>query len=225
MNYMKYFLCILLASLLTGCIGQQPGNGTEANPEYQESGGGPVEITPLEDFFVVDLGIKPEIDVTQWRLEVTGLVDTPLSLTYDDILSFPAVTQVTYLYCVTGLDATGEWTGVPVKDILEKAGYSDDAVSIIFYAADDYSSSITIEKALEEDTILAYGMNGVTLPEGHGYPLRLVVPGKVGYKWVKWVVRMEVVDYDYEGYWESRGYSNVGDIPENMRGPDQNSPR
>lgn len=225
---MKYFLFLLLASLLTGCIGQQPEKGVEVNPEYQEQGSGPAEpaeITPLEDFFVVDLGIKPEIDATQWTLEVTGLVNTPLSLTYDDILSFPSVTQVTYLYCVTGLDATGEWTGVPVKYILEKAGYSEKAVSVIFYAADDYSSSITIEKALEEDTILAYKINGVTLPLGHGYPLRLVVPDKVGYKWVKWVVQIEVVDYDYEGYWESRGYSNAGDVPESMRGPDRNSPR
>jgi DMSO/TMAO reductase YedYZ molybdopterin-dependent catalytic subunit len=194
---MKYML-IFLTILLTGCIGQQ-SKGTEG-------------ITPLEDFFVVDLGIKPDIDVTEWRLEVTGLVENPLMLTYEEILSFLAQTQVTYLYCVPGYEATGEWTGVPVQYILERAQYIDSANSVVFYAADEYTSSITLEKALHKDTILAYKLNGVTLPKDHGYPLRLVVPDKTGYKWVKWVIKIEVVDYEYEGYWESRGYSNMGDI-------------
>ncbi len=199
---MKYVKLIFLTILLTGCIGQQPRTNVAEG-----------EITPLEDFFVLDLGIKPDIDVAEWRLEVTGLVENPLTLTYEEILAFPAQTQVTYLYCVTGNDATGEWTGFPVKYLLEKAGYSEDTVSVVFYAADEYTSSITLEKALQQDTILAYTLNGVILPKEHGYPLRLVVPDKVGYKWVKWVVKIELVDYNYEGYWESRGYSNVGDVP------------
>ncbi len=198
---MKYKWIVFLALLTTGCIGQQP--------EPKVTG----EITPLEDFFVVDLGIKPKIDVAEWKLEVTGLVDNPLMLTYEDVLAFPSVTQVTHLQCVmAGFEGTGEWTGVPVKYILEEAGYSESTVSVIFYAADEYSSSIALEKALMEDTILAYKMNGVTLPAEHGYPLRLVLPGKLGYKWVKWIVKIELVDYEYEGYWESRGYSNVGNV-------------
>ena len=204
---MKYVMFVFLAVLLTGCIGQQPEN-LRIEGELQREG-----ITPIEDFFVMDVGIQPDIDVAEWRLEVTGLVDNPLQLTYDDILEYPSVTQVTYLYCMPGYEATGEWTGVPLKSILEEAGYSGSAVSVVFYAADDYSSSIALEKALMEDTILAYKLNGVTLPEEHGYPLRLVVPDKVGYKWVKWLVRIELVDYEFEGYWESRGYSNIGDTP------------
>jgi DMSO/TMAO reductase YedYZ molybdopterin-dependent catalytic subunit len=205
---MKYVGFIFLALLLTGCIGQQPESSGTSEVEIEKEG-----ITPIEDFFVLDLGIKPEIDITEWQLEVTGLVDNPLVLTYEGILSFPAVTQVTYLFCMPGYEGTGEWTGVPVKYILEEAGYSGSAVSVVFYAADEYSSSIILEKALMEDTILAYKMNGVTLPKEHGYPVRLVVPDKVGYKWVKWIVKIEVVDYGYQGYWESRGYSNIGDTP------------
>jgi DMSO/TMAO reductase YedYZ molybdopterin-dependent catalytic subunit len=192
---------ILLVLLLTGCLRQQPA--------LQEN----EEITPLEDFFVVDLGITPTIDITQYRLVVMGLVDTPLQLTYEEILSLPQVTQITYIQCVMGgYEATGKWTGVPLKFILEKAGYSESTVSVIFHAADEYTSSISLTIALQEDTILAYQMNGVTLPLEHGYPLRLVVPNKLGYKWVKWIVKIELVDYVYEGYWESRGYSNIGDI-------------
>jgi len=194
---------VFLVVLLTGCIGQQ------VEPDVTG------EITPLEDFFVVDLGIKPDIDIAEWRLEVTGLVDNPLVLTYEDILEYPSVTQVTHLQCVmAGFEGTGEWTGVPLKYILEKAGYQESVVSVIFHAADEYTSSIDLETALQEDIILAYKMNGVTLPEEHGYPLRLVIPDKLGYKWVKWIVKIELVDYEYEGYWESRGYSNTGNVRE-----------
>ena len=201
---MKYREIIFLTFIFIGCIGQ------EAELDVGEE-----EITPIEDFFVFDLGVQPDIDITEWRLEVTGLVDNPLVLTYEDILQLPSVTQVTHLQCVMGdLEGTGEWTGVPLKYILEMAQYKEDTVSVIFYAADEYFSSIDIETALREDTILAYKMNGVTLPKEHGYPLRLVIPGKLGYKWVKWLVRIELVDYEFEGYWESRGYSDTGNVRE-----------
>jgi DMSO/TMAO reductase YedYZ molybdopterin-dependent catalytic subunit len=213
---MKYIQFILLAALLCGCIGQAPSE-PQTGPQEPETV--PEGVTPIDDFTVLDLGIKPRIDITEYTLVVTGLVDTELVLTYEDILSSPAVTQITTLYCVTGFQDTGLWTGVPLKYILEKAGYSQDAVSVIFYAGDDYTSSISLEKALQEDTILAYKMNGVTLPRNHGYPLRLVVPDKWGYKWVKWVVKIELVDYEYEGYWESRGYSNIADVPESEKNP------
>jgi len=202
---MKWIGFIFLALLVTGCIGQQIESSIEGEEE--------VKITPLEDFFVMDIGKQPDINITEWMLEVTGLVDNPLVLTYEDVLEYPSVTQVTHLYCMPGYEGTGEWTGVPLKYILEKAGYSESTVSVIFHAADEYTSSITLETALKEDTILAYRMNGVVLPEEHGYPLRLVVPDKVGYKWVKWIVKIELVDYEYEGYWESMGYSNIGDAP------------
>ncbi|MGD2250996.1 MAG: molybdopterin-dependent oxidoreductase [Candidatus Methanofastidiosia archaeon] len=214
---MKYIHIILLAALLCGCIGQSPSEPVRGP---QESETVPEGVTPIDEFLDVDLGIKPQIDITEYTLVVTGLVDTELVLTYEDIVSFPAVTQITTLYCVTGFQDTGQWTGVPVKYILEKAGYSENTVSVVFYAPDDdYSSSISLEKALQEDTILAYKMNDVTLPRNHGYPLRLVVPDKWGYKWVKWVVKIELVDYEYEGYWESRGYSNIADVPESEKNP------
>ena len=196
------FSFLVLVLLLAGCIAQKTEQETVSD-----------KITPIEDFFVLDLGVQPEIDIGEWRLEVTGLVENPLSLTYDEILAMPQVTQITYLYCMPGYEGTGEWTGVPLLYVLEKAGYSDETVSVVFYAADEYSSSIPLDKAVLQDTILAYKMNGVTLPEEHGYPLRLVVPDKVGYKWVKWIVKIELVNYLYEGYWESRGYSNIGNAP------------
>jgi DMSO/TMAO reductase YedYZ molybdopterin-dependent catalytic subunit len=175
------YLAILLIILFLGCIEQQPEPPSEG-------------ITPLEGFFVMDSGTIPDIDITEWTLEVTGLVETPLVLTYEQLLQYPSVTQVTRLYCAPGFEGTGEWTGVPLKFILEEAGYSKDADSVVCYAADDFYSKISLEKALQEDTILAYRMNGVTLPKEHGYPLRLVVPDEFGNRWVKWIVRIEVKD-------------------------------
>ena len=200
---MKKIVLFPLIFILAGCIIQQSVSDSELSEK---------DITPLDDFFVLDIGFRPIIDVHTWTLKIIGLVDTPLEVTYEDILSYPSRTQITRLYCMPGFEGIGKWTGVPVKTLIEEAGYSPETVHVVFYAPDGFSSSIPLEKALQEDTILAYKMNDVTLPQPHGFPLRLVVPGKVGYKWVKWIVKIELVDFEYEGYWESRGYSNEGDL-------------
>ena len=196
---MKNYVLFLLILIGTGCITQQPIPDSKLTEE---------DITPLEDFFVMDIGFRPHIDGEKWTLKIIGMVDTPLELTYQDILSYPSQNQITHLFCMPGFEGVGKWTGIPVKIVLEEAGYSPDAVHVVFYAEDGFSSSIPLQKALQEDTILAYKMNDVALPHIHGFPLRLVVPGEVGYKWVKWIVKIELVDYEYSGYWESRGYPN-----------------
>jgi hypothetical protein len=86
------------------------------------------------------------------------------------------------------------------------------ANEVVFYAADGYSSSLTLEDATSEDVLLAYEMNSEVLPADHGYPIRLIAPGKAGYKWVKWITHIELVDYDYKGYWESRGWDDEADL-------------
>ncbi|UCF08652.1 MAG: molybdopterin-dependent oxidoreductase, partial [Thermoplasmata archaeon] len=107
---------------------------------------------------------------------------------------------------------TADWKGVKVSAILDLAEVKDNATEVVFYAADGYSSSLTLDYLMRDDVILAYEMNGEVLPRDHGYPLRLVAPNKYGYKWVKWITHMEVVGHDYEGYWESRGWSDDADI-------------
>jgi hypothetical protein len=170
------------------------------------------EITPNDEFFVVSIGSSPYIEADYWLLEVNGLVDNPLFLTYENLTSFPITSEVVTLKCVDGPTGTANWTGVKLNAILDMAGIKANATEVIFYGADGYSSSLTIGDATSEDVILAYEMNGETLPRDHGFPARLVVPGKYGYKWVKWIVEIEVVDYDYQGYWESRGWDDDADI-------------
>ncbi len=131
-------------------------------------------------------------------------------------MRLPQVSEVETLECydnVPGgnLIGTALWTGVKVRTILEMAHVKDRAVKVLFHTADGYSTSHRIEYVMRDDVILAFKMNGVELPVEHGYPVRLVAPGKYGYKWAKWIVRIEVVDYDKKGYWESRGYSDEAD--------------
>jgi len=177
---MKGFAFLALSLIICGCIG---------STEVREQ-----EVTPLADFFVIDQGTQPDVDAAEWRLEVSGLIHNSLSLGYEDILSFPPLTEVAHLKCVmAGLEGTGKWKGVPLKYILEKASVGEGAISVVVTGADGYTATLTLDEVLRDSTILAYEMNDVTLPREHGFPLRLVLPGALGYKWVKWIVKIEVL--------------------------------
>jgi len=174
------------------------------------------KLTPIDKFFVVQKGAIPEVNLRGWSLVVDGSVERPLSLAYGDLLALPMVSEVVTLECfdnVPGgeLIGTAEWRGIRVSTILDKAGVKDSAVKVLFHGADGYSTSHKIGYVLRGDVILALKMNGFDLPREHGFPLRLVAPGKYGYKWAKWITRIELVDHDEKGYWESRGYSDEAD--------------
>lgn len=168
-------------------------------------------ITPNDRFFVVSIGESPQIDEDTWTLRIDGLVENPMNFTYQNITSFPQVSDVVTLKCVAGPQGTANWTGVRLKALLELVGILEGAREVVFFAEDGYSSSLIIADATSPDVILAFEMNEETLPVDHGFPARLVVPGKYGYKWVKWINHIQVIDYDYKGYWESRGWNDDAD--------------
>ncbi|KAB1080477.1 molybdopterin-binding protein [Methylobacterium soli] len=183
-----------------------------------------------------------------FRLEVGGLVERPQSLSLDEIRALPARTQITRHDCVEGWSSIGKWTGVPLADLLQRAGLKPEARYIVFHCADTmelaggglegqdgeakggeakegetkegeeagtpirYYESIDLTDAYHPQTILAYAMNGRTLPVEHGAPLRLRLERQLGYKQAKYVMRIEVVDAlarfgdGQGGYWEDRGY-------------------
>lgn len=177
------------------------------------------ELTPVERFFVLQKGGIPKVDVNDWALSVDGSVEHPLKLTYDDLNGMPQFSEVVTLECYDNtrggdLVGTAIWTGVRVKTVLDKVGVKETAVKLLFHAADGYSTSHAIQYVTERnDVILALKMNEVNLPREHGYPLRLVAPGKYGYKWAKWITRIEVVDYDKKGYYESVGFPDEANRP------------
>lgn len=170
-----------------------------------------VSVTPVEKLRVRTAEGQPEVDVARYRLEVTGLVNNDLSLSFDDIKAMPQEERYVVLPCVEGWSDRGVWKGVRLSEVLERAGVERGAKTVVFGSPNDYTTSLTVDDVEKSDPILAYGVNGVRLPDEQGYPLRLVVPQKLGYKWIKWVDSIELIEGDYQGYWESRGYSNEAD--------------
>ncbi|MFX1243021.1 MAG: DUF4079 family protein [Promethearchaeota archaeon] len=165
-------------------------------------------ITPNDEFFVVSKGEAPFVPLNTWKLTIDGHVNNSLIFNYSNFTSLPSKEIVATLQCVDGFFGTAKWKGVPIKDLLDLVEVKAGAVDVVFHAADDYSSSLTIEEARMDNVLLAYEMNNEVLPVEHGFPVRVVAPNQLGYKWVKWVVRMEIVNYDYIGFWESRGWSD-----------------
>jgi hypothetical protein len=150
------------------------------------------------------------------QLIVTGLVDTPLNLTLAEITDMPQTTVNATIICVDfpgNIVKDGNWTGVKLKTLLEMANPSAGVVKVAFFASDGYSTDLTIQTAMHDDIIVAYQNNGEALSS-----LRLVVPGKWGYKWISMLTRIELVNYNFLGRWESQGYSDEADISEGSPG-------
>jgi hypothetical protein len=166
------------------------------------------QITPNDQFFTVQIGDIPNIDVENWTLIIDGHIDNPINFTYAEFIALPSVAIRATLQCVDGPAGTAIWRGVPISDLLAMAQVNQSGFDVVFYAVDGFSSSLTVQEVNAGDVLLAYEMNGVPLPAEHGFPVRVVAPAHSGYKWVKWIDHIEVVDYDFRGFWESRGWAD-----------------
>lgn len=171
-------------------------------------------VTSVADFYHVSKNIMdPEVDGEGWSLTIDGLVNQPLKLSYEEIVQRATVRKITTLCCISNelggdLIGTAEWQGLPLADLLTEAGVQENAIDLKFRCSDDYEDSIPVGQGMDPDTLVVIGMNGEPLAPDHGYPARLIVPGIYGMKNVKWVERIEVVDEDFKGYWQTRGWSD-----------------
>jgi DMSO/TMAO reductase YedYZ molybdopterin-dependent catalytic subunit len=158
------------------------------------------------------------IDVKTYRLHVYGLVSKPATYTYDAVLSGETTyTKVVRLDCVEGWSATILWEGVLLSDVIDRSQPSADATTVVFHGADGYTTSLPLSFIRSHKILLAYKMNGVTIPPEQGFPFMVVAEDHWGYKWAKWVVGIELSnDPKYLGYWEQRGYSQSGVRSQNM---------
>jgi DMSO/TMAO reductase YedYZ molybdopterin-dependent catalytic subunit len=154
------------------------------------------------------------LDNETYRLTITGLVNNELEYTYNEVLyAYPSSKKVVTLRCVEGWSVTILWEGIQLKDLIADAEVNPEANTVIFYAYDGYSSSLPLDYIIENNIMMAYKMNNVTLPPERGFPFQLVAESKWGYKWIKWITAIELSDNeDYRGYWESRGYPNDADL-------------
>ncbi|MFB6097293.1 MAG: sulfite oxidase-like oxidoreductase [Haloferacaceae archaeon] len=161
-------------------------------------------------FPVLSKGATPPVDREEWTFEVWGAVDDPRSLSWAAFTDLPAETQRQDFHCVTGwskLDC--EFTGVPFPEIADLAGVHDDAVHVVFHAADGYTTDLPLTACDRPELLFAYEYDGEALPADHGGPLRVVTPHRYAYKGAKWVTGVEFLTEPKRGYWERRGYSTT----------------
>lgn len=208
--------CLLLSALagalvLAACARTPPATtalpGTEVR-EYQGE-----NLSSVNDFRENSIAGPQQVSLDTYKLDVAGLVDKPLALSYDQVLANPHYSKVVTLHCVEGWDAKILWEGVLIDDLLRPAGVDESAVTVIFHAADGYTSSLPLDYVRQNKIMLAFKMNDIALPAERGFPFQVVAESKWGYKWVKWVTKIELsADPYYRGYWEQRGYSNDGEL-------------
>ena len=212
-------LIIILAILLviTGCgvntMNKNMGKAEELKQvevkEYQGE-----KLSSLNEFRENSIAGPQYVNQENYRLKVFGLVQNPREYRYNDVInSFKNYQKMVTLDCVEGWSVKILWEGLLLKDLLAQAGLSPNAKVVIFHAYDDYTTSLPLDYILNNDIILAYKMNGVTIPPERGFPFHVVAESKWGYKWAKWVTAIELSDdVNYRGYWESKGYSNGADL-------------
>ena len=210
-------LFVLLSLMLTssGCCDGTIITETQSElepVEIREYEG--INLSSVDDFRENSIKGPQYIDTQDYRLTVNGLVNKPLSLTYDAVLDgYQHYSKVVTLHCVEGWSATILWEGVLARELIEAAGPSPDAEVVIFHAYDGYTTSLPIDYIMKNDIIMAFQMNELELPPERGFPFQLVAESKWGYKWIKWITEKELYDdVNYQGYWESRVFSNSADL-------------
>ena len=167
-------------------------------------------LSSVSDFHDNSIKGAQYIDHVTYRLKVTGLTAQPQSYTCDDVLAkYKSYQKLVTLDCVEGWSVKILWEGLLLKELLNEAGILPNANVVIFHACDGYTTSLPLDYVLDNNILLAYKMNGVTIPPERGFPFQLVAEQKWGYKWIKWITEIELSDdVNYRGYWEKAGYSN-----------------
>ena len=198
-----------VATLIDACTPSGAGSGGQSASRTTTTGVDPVTVAPDNS-----IDGAQAVDAKRWTLRVSGLVSRPLTLTYPELLAHtPKVTRTERLSCVEGFTATYVRQGIRLGDLLAEAGVHPSAKVVIFRCHDGYSSSLSLSDAQRSDVLLVHHENGQPLIALRGFPLELSAPAKWGYKWAKWIERIEVsADSTFRGYWESRGYSRTGDL-------------
>ena len=207
---------LLVLAVGFACAGDKPvGEEGKLQPvevrDYQGE-----RLSSVNEFRENSIKGPQYVNPESYRLKISGLVESPKEYTYEEVIgNHQSYEKVVTLDCVEGWSVTILWEGLLVRDLLAEAKVLPDAKVVIFHAYDGYTTSLPVDYITNNDILIAYNMNGVTLPPERGFPFQLVAESKWGYKWIKWITAIELSDdVDYRGYWESRGYSNSADLDE-----------
>jgi DMSO/TMAO reductase YedYZ molybdopterin-dependent catalytic subunit len=181
---------------------------TKLAPTYPESA-----ITrpfPFNAYYDEDQA--PTVDGASWKLEIAGLVDNKKPWTLDELHALPEVSQITRHCCVEGWSAIGSWQGAMLSDFLKRIGADTHAKYVWFKCAEGYTNTIDMASALHPQTQMTFKYDHKLLPRAYGFPMKIRIPTKLGYKNPKYVVAMEVTNTDKGGYWENQGYNWFGGL-------------
>ncbi len=184
--------------------------------ELVERGIDPARLPPgqyhTDRFPVLHVGDVPSYGTGEWTLTVSGLVERPFTLGLEELRALPPVTRTIDIHCVTKwtkLDTT--WTGVPVRDLLERAGLRPGATHVLAHAEHGYTANLPLADVLRDEPLVAYAYEGADLEPIHGGPVRLFIPHLYFWKSAKWLRGLELLDHDPPGFWEQNGYHIYGD--------------
>lgn len=201
-------ICLLLILPLAGCRPQVTALQTAEISSYEGQ-----KLTFAGNMPENSIKGPPAINMDAYRLQVSGLVQNPLSYSYAEVLQKPQYTKLVVLHCVEGWDATILWQGVKISDLIDPAQVDPASNTIVFHSADGYTTSLPLDFVRNNNILLAYQENEVVLPATLGFPFIVVAEDKWGYKWARWVTEIELSDNaNYKGYWEQRGYSIPGNF-------------
>ncbi len=170
------------------------------------------QVTSRDDHYQIDIDIAdPVVDASTWQLKISGAVSAPRSFTLDDLRAMSTTERLQLMSCVSNevggdLVSCSRWTGVSLADLVRAAQPHSDVKMVIAHAIDGYTETIPIDIALSELVLVAFGMDGLTLPDAHGAPARLLFPGRYGMRSVKWLKELSFSTTEEEGYWEQRGW-------------------
>jgi DMSO/TMAO reductase YedYZ molybdopterin-dependent catalytic subunit len=185
--------------------GNKPGK-TNANIRV------PAGQTQVNNFPVLDLGIKPDIALGNWNLRVFGLVENELNLGWDAFQALPQMHDVSDFHCVTRWSQLDmDWIGVSAQDILALAAPLPSAQFVTLHGYDNYTTNLPLEALLDDDVLVAHSVLGKPLAREHGGPARMIVPKRYAWKGAKWLKAIELHAHDRRGFWEVRGYHNDAD--------------
>ncbi|HNV35210.1 MAG TPA: molybdopterin-dependent oxidoreductase [Bacillota bacterium] len=205
-----WFVLVSSAILIICLPSAREESAGEAEPEGE---GTDRELTDLSTLHDNSIKGPQKIDMSSYRLKVFGNVRQEIEYTYEDVVSRGGLERYSVLYCVEGWDAAVVWEGTRIMDLVLPSGPEDDSKVLVFHSADGYTTSLPLDEIAAKEMLIAYGANGKTLPVNVGYPFIVVAQDKLGYKWARWVIGIEVSKEEgYLGYWERRGYPNDADV-------------
>lgn len=205
--FMFFFPLILIFLSVTAASAEERRESGELKT-YQET-----TLGSVNDFRENSISGVRKVNLDKYRLRIDGLVKKPLSYSYQKLKSFPRQKKVVTTHCVEGWSVTVLWEGIPFSELISRVGVDPKVNTVIFHAVDGYTTSLDYKTVIGKNMLLADSANGIPLPAKLGFPFILVAEDKWGYKWARWIERIEFSDKThFRGYWEQRGYNQKGDI-------------